>query len=83
MIINLLLDCLHYLFTAFTAVLPAWSINLPDTIQTLIGTALAYNTLFPMVEFMTCATAFLYLGGAATALKWSKQVIDYIADVIP
>lgn len=83
MITNLLLDVLHYLLQGLIAVLPAWAVNIPDTVSTLINTFLAYNALLPAVECMTVMTLFLTLGGAVSGLKWAVKVIDYIADIIP
>jgi hypothetical protein len=83
MIIDIILGLFTTVIQAFMDTLPEWSLTLPPMLHDVIAGALAYDDLFPISEGLITLSAQATLVGGMTVIRWGKQAIDWIADVIP
>lgn len=83
MITTTLLNITNLLIGWFLSGRPVWQPTVPPSVSTLISFDLAYDSLLPINEMLTCIGLICTLLIAMVTLKWGVKIVDWVADVIP
>jgi len=83
MITDALLLVVTWVIDGLEAVIPDWTVTLPESVGGLISALFAYDAVVPVTETMACLGLFCGATLAMLGWKWSVHLVGWIMDVIP
>jgi hypothetical protein len=83
MITDALLRVFDAILGWFVGLLPTWSIGVPSGFGAVVQGLGAWDSLLPVTESFVIVALVGTVFFGAVAMKWLKQVIDWVADIIP
>jgi hypothetical protein len=83
MITDALLRVFDAILGWFVGLLPTWSIGVPSGFASVVQGLGAWDSLLPVTESFVIVALVGSVFAGAVAMKWFKQVIDWVADIIP
>jgi len=83
MITTTLLNIANLLIGWFLSVRPTWQPTIPPSVSAVISFDLAYDSLLPINELLTCIGLICTFLITMITMKWGVKLVDWVADIIP